>query len=191
MKHRAQLQTLHWAISHTQDFSVAVDGGANVGDWSVVMAEHFHEVLAFEPAPDVFKSLVSRMPANVRCYQAALWHRSALVGMCDVKKKAHRSRYVREGGRIPAVALDTSRLPRCGLLKLDLEGGENLALRGAERTLREHHPVVVIEVDNYGRRYGFDRNDSTRFLTSLGYRLAFANGPDAVFLYEGSLCESE
>lgn len=181
-----QLRTLRWAIEHTTDFALAVDGGANVGDWSAVMAEHFHEVHAFEPAPDVFDTLVKRRLKNVKCHEAALWDRESLIDMHETEKKRglHRSRFAKEGASVPALALDSLHFDRCGLIKLDLEGGENLALRGAIRTLRHFHPTVVIEVDRYAKRYGFSQEDSTEFLQEIGYRQAYAFGPDKVFLFD-------
>jgi len=59
-------------------------------------------------------------------------------------------------GNVPSTLVKTIRLdslleqgqPGPGLLKIDIEGAEALALAGASRVLRDCHPMVVLEVHN-------------------------------------------
>lgn len=51
--------------------------------------------------------------------------------------------------RVPAMNLDSLDLPSCGLLKVDVDGGEIGVLRGAEAFLARHRPLLVIEVMNF------------------------------------------
>jgi len=52
--------------------------------------------------------------------------------------------------RVRVVKLDSlvydEKLPPPRVMKIDIEGAEMLALRGAERVLREHHPDLAIEL---------------------------------------------
>ena len=54
----------------------------------------------------------------------------------------------RETGWVPTFTLDwlADRLPPPGVVKIDVEGAEYLALKGAERLLSEIRPVVICEV---------------------------------------------
>jgi Methyltransferase FkbM domain len=57
-----------------------------------------------------------------------------------------------------------------GFIKLDIEGGELVALRSAERLLREQHPALVVEVHSASLE-----QDCGRLMTELGYRPTIVN----------------
>lgn len=61
-------------------------------------------------------------------------------------------------------------------IKIDIEGGEMDALRGAEDTISHYRPPITIEVGDFGR---VERNSSIsciRFLEKLGYGFFEHNG---------------
>jgi FkbM family methyltransferase len=75
------------------------------------------------------------------------------------------------------VVLD-SFLPQLGALepgclsfvKCDIEGAELFALRGAHRTIADHHPVVVCEINpGFLERFGLRVGDLVDFFADLGY----------------------
>lgn len=56
------------------------------------------------------------------------------------------------------------------LIKLDIEGWEVRALRGAKRTLREHHPIIVCEVNRHAlERAGTSAAELHETLWLAGY----------------------
>lgn len=64
-----------------------------------------------------------------------------------------------------------SRLSRLGLIKLDVEGAELLALKGLTETLKEHTPAVVFECHSaLGDNGGLE---IFKFLRSHGYSQFF------------------
>lgn len=63
------------------------------------------------------------------------------------------------------VTLDSLDVGRVDLFKLDIEGSEEAALRGAERTLRRDRPVVLCAYEHYTN----DRDRIADFALSLGY----------------------
>lgn len=62
-------------------------------------------------------------------------------------------------------------LNKIDLIKIDVEGYELKVLQGAERTLKKHHPILFIEIDDNNLR---DQNDSAsaliKILEELGYK---------------------
>lgn len=64
-----------WLIPYIEkasaDGGLAFDIGANVGEVTAVIAEHFEGVLAVEPDPRAFKDLVASAAKNVLCQHGA------------------------------------------------------------------------------------------------------------------------
>ncbi|SCA63530.1 Uncharacterized protein SCG7086_AU_00160 [Chlamydiales bacterium SCGC AG-110-P3] len=50
-----------------------------------------------------------------------------------------------KGEQVPGVPIDNLGLPRCNLIKMDVEGMESKALRGAANTLKKHRPILFVE----------------------------------------------
>lgn len=129
---------------------LAVDGGAHVGTWTVHLAKAFDQVIAFEPVPATFACLVKNTESmsNVINYHAALHSSCGHIGM-----KAHTGKSI--GWRVNAdpdirvhcVSLDSflSTDQRVDFIKLDLDGHELEAVRGAVEILKRDKPIVVIE----------------------------------------------
>jgi FkbM family methyltransferase len=167
------------ALAHVTDWRCALDGGAHVGTWARVMAGRFAEVLAVEPSPDTFEALEANMVAfgcaNVRTIRAAL---GAELGRCamlldSMHEKAGNTgaRYTVSGhGTIPQVTVDSLALPALGLLKLDIEGAEPLALAGARLTLARCRPIVIYENKGLCRRHGLKADAPAQELKAAGYR---------------------
>ena len=184
-----QINTLHYVLASgwIKDWWCAVDGGANCGDWSYVMAHHFCHVHAFEPASDTCELLRSKLDdvANVTIHETALLDASRRVSVLHPPKKlSDRARYMipDDAGDATAIALDDLGLSTCGLLKLDLEGGEHSALLGAQDTIKRCRPVIIIELNGHGRRYGYTDAETVALIEDMGYGLAHEQAPDKVYV---------
>lgn len=171
------------------DWSLAVDGGAHVGGWTRIMAEHFQIVHAFEPAPDTFKVLTENLAAvpNVRLYNMALMQKRQFGTMrLDVTTTA-RKFAPGAGGDILAVGLDEFNFPSCGLIKLDLEGCDYFALEGAAETIKRHRPFLIVELGEHlhkglSERFGVSNDDVAGWLTKRGYTEVFREGVNVGYL---------
>lgn len=131
----------------------------------------------FEPDPENFSRLqarVSRWPAAQR-RNVSLWP-SGVAGRTGVFSfeagLGESSRLVRSAGtqRVACVALDdvlSGFSPN--LLKLDVEGAEESALRGATKLIRDHRPGLAVSV--YHRPADLWRLPAQIHRRGLGYRL--------------------
>ena len=81
----------------------------------------------------------------------------------------------RTGMEVPLVPLDElfpeSRIPRVQLLKIDVEGFELPALRGATALLRRVDRILIESSARHSARYGYDPREVYALLRQAGFRL--------------------
>jgi FkbM family methyltransferase len=137
--------------------AVVVDVGANIGIYSEFLSRCVGPtglVHSFEPSPDNFKRLsaATRELLNVRLTQAAVGERSGdcELYVSDKLNVDHRTYKANEDSRhaipIEMIALDDYFKPgqRVDLIKMDIQGYEFHALRGAQRVLHENPQINVL-----------------------------------------------
>lgn len=162
------------AIAWLGDRRVALDIGAHIGLWTTRLARHFAQVVAFEPDAENFAALVENTAgmANVRPLPLAMAPRSGRFALSHEGTMNSGEGYlVPLNGHddwVVGLALDDARFVNVDLIKLDIEGLEAEALPAAERTVRECRPVIVLEENRTGVRYGGQVGDARRLLQSWG-----------------------
>ena len=143
---------------------VAVDAGANIGIYSQFLARCVGPagaVYSFEPAPENFERLrtASSRLSNVHVLQAAVGERSGKseLYLSDTLNVDHRTYLTDNSARgvvqIEMVALDDYFKPgqRVDLIKMDIQGYELHALRGAGRVLADNPAArLLLELWPYG-----------------------------------------
>ena len=144
--------------------AVVVDAGENIGIYSQFFSRRVGAtgvVHSFEPSPENFARLQSatRKLANVRLSQAAVGEcsRRSKLYLSDKLNVDHRT-YATEGDPrrdvpIDIIALDDyfKRGQRVDLIKMDIQGYEFHALRGAGRVLAENpNTKLLLEFWPYG-----------------------------------------
>jgi hypothetical protein len=73
-------------------------------------------------------------------------------------------------GPLPTLLIDTLGLPTLDALVLDIEGGEFVAMRGAEQLIITHKPFILVENLGWGKRLGYGSiEDITAWLEQRGY----------------------
>ncbi|MGD0806850.1 MAG: FkbM family methyltransferase [Anaerolineales bacterium] len=156
---------------------VVYDLGANVGYYtllSAVLAGPRGRVFAFEPLPRNLEFLRRHLSLNridnATVIEAAVTDRGGTVRF-EEDASTSKGRIGAQGSlEVRSVALDElvarERMPRPDLLKIDIEGGEFLALQGARRILTESHPVIFLSTHS-----GKVHKECLAFLELLGYRI--------------------
>jgi len=132
--------------------SLVVDVGANIGWFTFLAAKGAKRVVAFEPEPRNL-ALLERSKQKNRCQNVEIMGRaiSDNVGSVTLSvsdNPGHHS-IVRKVGdaemQVPATTLDAAfPTETIDLLKIDAEGAEALALRGAARLIAERRIKAVI-----------------------------------------------
>lgn len=165
---------LEAALKYVQHFGVAVDGGAHVGTWAREMAKVFREVHAFEPHPDNFECLV--MNADVTCYPYGLSDRDEEVSLGVGNNTG--CHFVKAGSGTKLKRLPE--LPGLDFLKLDIEGYEWFALKGAEEQILRYRPVILIEEKSLPHAVAWPK--ARTLLESWGYEEADRIRRDVIFV---------
>ena len=156
-------QALHLLARRASDRTpVVFDVGANIGSYALQVLEHLHqrvELHAFEPSAAAFARLSQNLAgaSNVHLVRAGI---GAAAGggtlFSSVPGSVLASTFVNPfdkdavGESITLVSIDDycaeHRIDRIDLLKLDLEGGELDALRGASKLL-ERGAIDLIQFE--------------------------------------------
>jgi FkbM family methyltransferase len=151
----SELQALQALLSPGDHF---VDCGANVGLWSLVAAGRVGpggRVTAFEPNPAAYRRLVQNLSASREVGRRVSAHNVAVAdaaGQVAFEPGSHHNlgRILAQSGNgsivVRAVSLDEQLgAAPVRALKLDIEGGEAAALRGASRLLKVQRPWIWAE----------------------------------------------
>jgi FkbM family methyltransferase len=142
-----------------------IDAGGCFGDTALAFAEEVGDrghVYTFDPLPKHCRiireaiAMNARVAARISIFETGLADRDRTAFSID-----SRSEMIDPGARIaddlPTRALDSMLLeeaiPRVDFIKMDIEGSELAALRGAEQCLRENRPRLAISL--YHRREDF------------------------------------
>ncbi len=171
---------------HVQPGMVVYDVGANIGYVSLLLAHQVGEdgkVFAFEALPANVERLKTNIRLNRRQEQisvvaAAVIDRDApttflvhdSTSMGKAAGSAGRAEVYRQGITVDGITLDRFVLdhhhPLPQLIKIDIEGGEVLALKGMCRLLQSARPQLFVEL--HGEQAA---RACWEMLTAAGYRL--------------------
>ena len=179
----------------------AIDVGANHGMWSLAFSKAVGstgQVFAFEPVPFTFgtlEALVDRLGLeNVETTMAGCSDEAGVFSMVIPEQGAGASDDLqahlaeREGDSpepaVHSVDCEVIRLDDAlgdlesvEMVKMDIEGAELKALRGARGIIERHLPVVVCEVNEaFLEGFGQSRGELHDFMDGFGYRAFHYSG---------------
>lgn len=166
----------------------AVDIGANIGYFSMLAASLVGpggSVIAFEPNPDNAKMLEFSRRHNdfeqLRLYQMAASDSDGILALHSTYSNGTTSQpsdeleTLLQTRTVPCLQIDKILLSteRVDLIKIDVEGAEYRALKGAEALIQRDRPVIVSEFSPAAMPgiSGVEGTVYLRFLVEMGYGL--------------------
>lgn len=170
-----QIKKLRTAVGLCKQRRTAVDIGGHVGLWSMQLTKLFDHVHAFEPVEahrECFIKNVLDAGGNAILHALALGEKEGSVSIHTTTTSSGDS-WVKGDGDIPMITLDSLALDEVDFMKLDCEGYELFALRGAADTIARCKPVIIVEQKpGRAQKFGLPETGAVTFLEGLGYKLA-------------------
>ena len=185
------------------DGVVAIDCGANVGvhtvEWARLMFG-WGEVISFEAQEKIYYAMAGNVAIN-NCLNVTA--KFAAVGsICSSMQipepnylipSSYGSFELKESVKnefigqkidytktktVPVVTIDSLKLPRLDFIKIDVEGIEEDVLEGAKVSIKNSHPIMMIEIIKS------DQQSIENFLLQMGYKF-FSIGINLLAIHEG------
>lgn len=187
----------HWD-RFARTSNVIFDLGANAGIYSLAAAaaaSSHVRVHAFEPTPEIAFGLRDTVVANdlspnIVVHEIAVSERSGAATLIRCRGGADESNggmnFIIEGAddgadRVGTISIDAfcevRAIDRIDLLKMDIQGHEAAALRGAERMLSEGRiQTIFLELNWAAPGSPSSAQDCIDLLSDAGYKFAAPNG---------------
>lgn len=179
---------------------IALDIGANIGTYSVLLGQWVGpqgKVYAFEPAPETFTALNQHIVMNG--LQNIVLSQQKAVSDCAATLDFHADRFhgtnriliagesaTHSSDKVQALTIDefcTQHRLQPDFIKIDIEGFELAALRGARETLQAGRGHIALFVEMHPttwRQIGITRKEVLAELEFQGLKAEpLAGGPDA------------
>ena len=173
-------------IKLLKDGDVALDIGANIGYYSIMMAKIVRngKVICFEPTKKYFKILSKNVNANkltnVQVYNFALSNRigkfNIFVGsdsatMHPINKVENRNKETINTQTLDSF-VSNNNIKDINFIKIDIDGHEPLFFEGAEKTLNTYKPIIIMEISHqHFRKAGYLAWDFYKYLKDNGYHI--------------------
>jgi FkbM family methyltransferase len=182
----------HWDLPNKistlcKNKETVIQAGGNAGLYPLLYSKIFNTVITCEPDLDNYYCLTQNVLSdNVIKYPYALGSNIGLVGLTtnplwDIQNSGALK--VKESGNIKQVTIDSLNV-RPDLIHLDIEGFEGPALVGAETTINNYTPLIVLETNGSGDEYGWPQPKINNLLKSWGYSVYLNWGHDTVYKHE-------
>ncbi len=191
-------QPYEWAMlqdidSRIDENAVVLDVGANIGNHALYLAAITGcRVHAFEPHPELAAALVRSADTNgladrLIVHQVAVGRRNGrghfTVETPDNLGAQSVTLDTKNEGSFDIIALDGVVRGRVDVMKIDVEGMELDVLRGAQRLISEHRPLLYVECRDlaaFDEIAGWAANHGYQFADRFNVTPTFLLHPDEV-----------
>lgn len=166
---------LKGALRLIEKRGVAVDGGAHKGIWTRILESNFGHVIAIEP--------FHKVDCTCEVVKAALGEHKSRGSMKPGKDNTGQY-HLAMGDDVDIITIDSLNIDP-DFIKLDIEGMELPALRGAIDTIARCKPAIMVEMNGLSERYNYSDSDLIGFLEDLGYEQEGRWNKDYLFVWSG------
>lgn len=174
---------IDWFAQFCSKDKVFLDLGAHSGTYSVSLSKYCKEVHSFEPQRMTYYSLCGSVALshaeNVHCHQVAIGSPAQVGKQClNIVTLDQNVQGAPITGTeiVDVVTLDSFAIRDVGCIKMDIEGNELEALKGAVNTLRwSNYPPIFFESNT-------ENKELFSYLQSIGYSIVPINGYANMFL---------
>lgn len=137
-----------------------IDAGAANGDTSVIFSKEytFRNIYAFEPETNNYNLLLKHVRqfnlSNVIPVKKGVGNKKIKLKITNNEGQSYISEYGKE--EINVITIDEfveKNKIFVGLIKMDIEGFEYNAIKGAEKTIKEHKPLLLISIYHCGKDF--------------------------------------
>lgn len=132
---------------------VFVDLGAYTGDSTISFlrnyGDSYNKIYAYEITPETYQVLVSNLKdyPNIVCYLKGVGDKKGAISVVNSGVDASaNTAFINDEGVIPMVTLDEDIGEAITIIKADIEGFEQVALKGAVHHIKNDHPKLLISV---------------------------------------------
>ena len=179
-----QLEEYNKAVSYVKNKGIAIDVGANLGMMSYRMCREFEHVHSIEPLfAEYIKPNVRA--DNITIHEVAVGETEKTVSMRVGQYHSGGSNIVEwtsditqtYNRNIKCVTIDSLNIKDVDFIKIDVEHYEWFALQGANDTIEEFHPIIMMEV----KKDNPYRNQIMKFMKVRNYEHEPIGEMDFVF----------
>lgn len=195
------LASLMWKFSSLEAFEtellrkairpgmIVADIGANIGYYTLLMGQLVGPkgvVHAFEPDPNNFRLLVKNIAANnlpnIIPIQKAVSDRSGMIKLYICKEHRGDHRIFESDDNRPSIDVAQTSIddyfennPNLDLIKMDVQGAEQLVIKGFTKTIKSNEHIVIITEfsPDLLRKSGGDPEEFLKSLIIFGFTIQF------------------
>jgi hypothetical protein len=179
-------ELVDYISTRVNSHSVVLDLGGNFGQMAVLFSRMVPagQVHVFEADPFVYSAMVRNVEqnrcANVHCYNTAVWHESGktlFYPQADFVRFESYGSYgidptATGGQQVQSITIDSLNLSQVDLIKIDIQGSDLNAMRGAVQTIAKYQPVIIFEYESlFDQQFATSWDDYVDFIASIGYRI--------------------
>ena len=175
----------------------ALDIGCHYGFFTKFLSANFEQVHAFDFPTDILECCKLNLKdyKNVTIHDHGIGDTNTSVATNDWFAKNRRRGPLgmhvdpTGGGRLhPIRTVDSLKLRNVDLMMIDTEGYELNVLKGAQQTIKQSRPIIVLEFSNKAltHKFGYNLDELEQYLIKMEYlSLGYINVVDRVFVPTG------
>ncbi len=172
-----------------------VDAGANIGFYSLVSESFLGQqgmIYAFEPVPHNYNQLLKNIElsqsSNIKVFKKGLWNKTEVLEFSlDAEMENNAGSFTlgnvqnaREKVKCEVTTLDSlvqeKQISKVDLIKMDIEGAELMAIEGAQQTIDQFRPSVLMEINQGAcQRMNYSSSKIDKIFLQKGYKIFLVN----------------